>query len=77
MPTASAHSPSLEYKLDTECVGVNTTAMFPEFPTGTGVIGRSKNTAAGGTVSATATGASSGSGSSSFGAGRVSRGWNW
>lgn len=57
--------PSLEYKLETECVGVNTTAVFPAFPTGTGVVGGAtgKVTGASARLGATATGSSSGSNS--------------
>ena len=60
--------------METECPGVNTTAKFPPFPTGTGLVGGSgSGSSASGTLGqgATATAAGSGRGSATSSAGRV------
>ena len=67
--------PSLEYKLETECTGVNTTAKFPLFPTGTGLVGGlGTGSSASGTHGATATAAGSGGGNATGSAGRIAGG---
>ena len=58
--------------METECTGVNTTAKFPLFPTGTGLVGGlGTGSSASGTHGATATAAGSGEESTTSSAGRV------